>query len=318
MLEEHLRLAEKFHLDVTKLPMPAEPRKLGPDEINYALKVFHEEINELVDAKTVGDQADAIIDLVYFAYGRLLEMGVRPDAGFRLVHDANMKKVSGANKRGDRFEAAKPEGWQPPDWDALLGTRGKYIGLKPRKKILLLGYGRHGKDTVAELLRDRYGYQFTSSSFACAEHVMMPAFKALYEEWLAKVDAAGTMRESIVGCPPVQYATAQECFDDRHNHRAFWFQEIERYNSPDKSKLGQLIFSQNDIYVGLRSKREFSAVKIAGLYDVCVWVDASDRLPPEGTDSCTVQPWMADYVLDNNGTLEELKFNVQQLVEHVL
>lgn len=303
MLEDHLKLAERFHLDVTKLPMPDTPRMLGLEELRYAATVFAEETEELMDATTVGDQADAVIDLIYFAYGRLLEMGVKPGPAFQLVHDANMKKVSGANKRGDRFEAAKPAGWTPPDWDALLGTKGRYIGLKPKKKVLLLGYGRHGKDTVADILKSSYGYQFSSSSFTCAEHVMLPAFRSA--------------NKHNPGMFPY-YATAEQCFEDRHNHRAFWFQEIERYNSPDKSKLGQLIFSQNDIYVGLRSKREFAAVKMAGLYDVCIWVDRSDVLPAEGRDSCTVEPWMADYVLDNNGTLDDLRFNIAQMVEHVL
>lgn len=35
---------------------------------------------------------------------------------------------------------------------------------EPNQKLLVIGYGRHGKDTVCEILRDQHGYSFTSSS----------------------------------------------------------------------------------------------------------------------------------------------------------
>ncbi|MNL63682.1 hypothetical protein D3C87_1878370 [compost metagenome] len=54
------------------------------------------------------------------------------------------------------------------------------------------------------------------------------------------------------------------------------------------------------------------------MFDYAIWVDASDRLPPEDASSCTVEPWMADFVLDNNGTLEDLKLNLQQLMGSLL
>lgn len=305
---------KEFHLKVTGMPMPFSPQMLTGERRLKRGEFLDEELQEFGDATSTADQADALVDLIYVALGGLLEMGIHPGEAFKLVHDANMKKVGGANKRGSQYEAAKPAEWKAPDWGTHLNDRGVYRGLKPRKKILLLGYGRHGKDTVAEILRDTRGYRFTSSSFTCAEHVMLPYFKTLGEEWAARVEVEGTT--AVPGRPPF-YANSKECFEDRHNHRATWFQEIERFNSPDKSKLGQLIFSQNDIYVGLRSKREFAAVKNAGLYDVCVWVDATDRLPAEDRSSCTVEPWMADYVLDNNGSLEELKFNLDQLMESI-
>ena len=35
-------------------------------------------------------------------------------------------------------------------------------------KLLVIGHGRHGKDTVCEILRDHYGYTFESSSKFCS------------------------------------------------------------------------------------------------------------------------------------------------------
>ncbi len=324
MLEEQLAMVERFHLDVTKMPMPEFPTKLVGDRRQKRGEFLKEELVEFGTAETTADQADALVDLIYVAMGGLLEMGIRPGPAFKLVHNANMMKVSGANKRGDQYEAAKPPGWYPPDWDRFFTSeitraeqgedRGHYAGLTRKNnpwantsvklpKILLLGYGRHGKDTVAEILRDDYGFRFTSSSMFCAERVMMPAFER------AKV---------ITGdASDPHYATVQECFDDRHNHRAFWFKEIEAYNYPDRARLAKDIYMDHDIYVGIRSAKEFHAAKNAGVFDHAIWVDALDRHPAEPRSSCTVEPWMADFTIDNNGTLEDLKFNVRQLMERL-
>ena len=42
--------------------------------------------------------------------------------------------------------------------------------------------------------------------------------------------------------------------------------------------------------------------------------DSEDHVPPEDETSCTVEPWMADYVVDNNGSLAELEQNILQLL----
>src|SRR6478736_3905105 len=97
VLEQHLEFTKQFNLKVTGLPMPEVPTLLVDHRREYARTVILEELNEFLDATTVGDQADALIDLVYFTYGRLLEMGVHPGPAFKLVHAANMAKKRGAN-----------------------------------------------------------------------------------------------------------------------------------------------------------------------------------------------------------------------------
>ena len=55
-----------------------------------------EEINEFLDAvkaEDIVEQADAMIDTIYFALGTLVEMGVQPDELFRIVQHANMSKL---------------------------------------------------------------------------------------------------------------------------------------------------------------------------------------------------------------------------------
>ena len=158
-------------------------------------------------------------------------------------------------------------------------------------KLSIIGYSRHGKDTVAELLREHYKMKFESSSLFCAERVMLPAFAR-----------TGKTYESVA-----------ECFDDRFNHRAFWHEEIAKYCTP-LERLGREIWAKNDIYVGTRSYREFMACKNANLFNYSIWVDRSLHLQPKSRESNTMEPWMADFILDNNGSLSDLFRNLNVLM----
>lgn len=168
-------------------------------------------------------------------------------------------------------------------------------------KLLICGHGRHGKDTVGEILRDDYNLKFTSSSLFCAEKVMMPAF-------IAEKERLGDARVPT-------YATAQDCYDNRHHFRAFWFDRIRDYCSQDPARLSRDIFAVNDVYCGIRSKEEFHASRNEQAFDVSIWVDATDRLQTtEGKDSMQIEPWMCDYVLYNNGTIDQLHREVARLM----
>jgi hypothetical protein len=47
-------------------------------------------------------------------------------------------------------------------------------------KLLVIGHGRHGKDTVCEFLRDDYGYSFESSSQFCSKLFIYDNLKDKY------------------------------------------------------------------------------------------------------------------------------------------
>jgi hypothetical protein len=51
-----------------------------------------------------------------------------------------------------------------------------------------------------------------------------------------------------------------------------------------------------------------------GVFDYAIWVDRSDHLPLESKDSMSLEQWMADFTIDNNSTLEDLKFNLDRLM----
>jgi hypothetical protein len=386
MIDMMHQMVKRFCTEVVDLPIPFQPSMLKPTRKEWARTAFLEEIQEFAAADTIDEQADALIDLTYFALGRLIEMGIAPLPLFEEVHNCNMRKIQGeVSKRPGSLghDAVKPDGWNPPNllkymeitqadldwvidqkemadmWDgkdpyedeaeeadtfgAELNTaltevlegapevtkgvtpggtpytmakipipkgieievNGQPIGthtieeleealdnpVRPGyPKIMVIGYARHGKDTVGEMLRDMFGAKFTSSSMFCAERVMMPQMMHLY-------------------------SSTEECFNDRHNHRQFWYDKITEFNTPDKSALGKAIFEDNDVYVGCRNKAEFHSLRNNGVFDFAIWVDRSDYLPPEEKTSCTLEPWMADYVIDNNGSLADLERNVRDLME---
>lgn len=78
-----------------------------------------EEINEFLEASKNNDiveQADAMIDVIYFALGTLVEMGIEPDELFDIVQNANMSKLfpDGKPHYNEMGKVIKPEGWENP------------------------------------------------------------------------------------------------------------------------------------------------------------------------------------------------------------
>jgi dephospho-CoA kinase len=157
-------------------------------------------------------------------------------------------------------------------------------------KLLILGHGRHGKDTFAEILRDNFGLKFVSSSQAAADIFIYDELKDKYG-----------------------YETPEECYEDRSNHRPEWYQLICDYNKEDRTKLAQGILDMADCYVGMRDRDEIEACMSNGLFDLIIWVDASERLPLESADSFNIDKSCADIIIENNTTLEDFTEKVLRI-----
>lgn len=141
---------------------------------------------------------------------------------------------------------------------------------------------RHGKDTMAEILRDNTDLKFMSSSQAAADIF-------IYEELKNKYS----------------YKTPEECFEDRVNHRPEWYQLICEYNKDDRTRLAKDILKITNCYVGMRDRDEIRECINNGVFDLIVWVDASERLPEEDASSFNIDKSCADIIIDNNGTQEQ-------------
>ncbi|MFW8636723.1 hypothetical protein [Cribrihabitans pelagius] len=142
-------------------------------------------------------------------------------------------------------------------------------------RLLLIGHGRHGKDTVGELLSESYGMRSVSSSEFAARKAVFPLMRDVYPDWRA-------------------------CFEDRANHRELWFHAIAAYNLRPGPMLAEQILEHHDIYTGMRRRDEFERSR--HLFDLVIWVDASNRLPPEPPGSMQLTAADADWIIDNNGS----------------
>jgi dephospho-CoA kinase len=157
-------------------------------------------------------------------------------------------------------------------------------------RLLIVGNARHGKDTFAEMLNEYFGLKFMSSSQAAADIFIYDKLKEKYG-----------------------YKSSEECFEDRVNKRSEWYNLICEYNKEDRAKLAKGILNFADCYVGMRDKDEIDECINQGLFDIIVWVDASDRLPLEPKDSFNIDKSCADIIIENNGTFEEFKERVKRL-----
>lgn len=129
---------------------------------------------------------------------------------------------------------------------------------KKNPTILILGYGRSGKDTFASFLAASTGLTFQSSSAAAAEVI----FNMLPE-----------------GC----YADPAECFTDRHNHRQLWFDLITAYNRKDKTRLAKKVLEKSNSYIGMRSFEEVKHCLIQNMFSHVVWVERPGNKPETGS-----------------------------------
>jgi predicted HAD superfamily Cof-like phosphohydrolase len=126
-MDKELEDVRAFHnkfgiLDNGRVPTMVTKRKL-----RERLECMQEELDEFknaLDSQDFVEQADALIDLVYFAKGTAVMMGLPWTDLWDDVQRANMEKVRGVGKRGHAVDMIKPEGWQAPNGAKILKGAG--------------------------------------------------------------------------------------------------------------------------------------------------------------------------------------------------
>lgn len=111
----------EFHLSFDH-PVADQPSLMDAERVAIRAKWMREELDEFEDPEkqTVVDQADAMLDLIYFALGTLVEIGVLPQSLFDIVQTANMSKlheIDGVMKvvKNELGKVIKPECWVAPE-----------------------------------------------------------------------------------------------------------------------------------------------------------------------------------------------------------
>lgn len=163
--------------------------------------------------------------------------------------------------------------------------------------LLIIGHARHGKDTVCKLLTELTPLTFSGSSLLATD---LGIFDEIIKAYI-KVDV-----------PSIRMAR-QKFYENKGMFRQEMYEAIRAYNAEDKTRLAKEIFKHADIYCGLRDKEEFDAIKRANLTDLIIWVDASLRLEKESKTSMKLDRTCADIIIENNGSLSELKDKVERL-----
>jgi predicted HAD superfamily Cof-like phosphohydrolase len=111
---------KEFNEKIIGIKIPKKLKRLDKKTIEWYETVFKEETQELIEAwekKDFNGQLDAIIDLVYFALGFSVKMGVKPEQFYQAwknVQLSNMNKKKGNKGRGSDVDAIKPKGWKDP------------------------------------------------------------------------------------------------------------------------------------------------------------------------------------------------------------
>lgn len=165
------------------------------------------------------------------------------------------------------------------------------VEIPKRRNIVVIGYGRHGKNEVSLRIERFLGNKMCDSSLYMCEKVIFP----------------------VLG-PKYDYKTPEECYEDRSNHRDEWYKLICDYNGDDNARLPREVFEEYGTYCGMRNRKEFVAGMAEGLFDLVIWVDARERRnDAEDNKSMTILKSDADIVIDNNGTLEDLDDKVFSL-----
>jgi len=113
-----LRDVADFHELILNDYADVTPSLVSEEYCLERARFIHEELTEFAEATNSGDivgAADALADIVYVALGTAYKMGLPFDEIWQAVQSANMHKVRGMTKRGNKIDAVKPEGWVGPE-----------------------------------------------------------------------------------------------------------------------------------------------------------------------------------------------------------
>ena len=158
------------------------------------------------------------------------------------------------------------------------------------RKLMIIGHSGHGKDTVASMLSQIRPYRYIPASLYVAKNIIFPQMKDKYANFI-------------------------DCFEDRRNHRALWYNMIQEYTKNDSIRLIREFYQPFDIYTGCRDSVSLQKAKKEKLIDKVIWIEASKRLPLEDESSMKISHSDADYILYNNDKhLYSLRNNVNQMI----
>lgn len=161
---------------------------------------------------------------------------------------------------------------------------------KAKFNILIIGHKEHGKSTLAQMITDCTGLQAEDSSMAAARIFIYDELKHKYG-----------------------YESFEECYKDRRNRRAEWYDLITEYNKDNESQLAEAILNDNSIYIGMRRTLELEVCQSKKIFDLIIGVFDPSK-PLESTDSMDIDIFKhSDFIFFITGDKEDTRKKVERL-----
>ena len=122
-----VHMVEEFQEERCKNDLPLKPTLPSNQKLHTMVDFLFEEITEMRDAVEAQDIAgivDGMVDMIYYAIGNALLMGVDLTPHFLEVHLANMEKEHNPNANPDTEKrVTKPPRWQAPRIQQILDAQ---------------------------------------------------------------------------------------------------------------------------------------------------------------------------------------------------
>lgn len=143
--------------------------------------------------------------------------------------------------------------------------------------LAFCGYGRCGKDTACEWLRDHTKLVFNGGcSWTASPYMAMRLSRELGRE-----------------------VTVEDAYDRRHADRMKWYTYMNEYRRDDPARLIRDCLVHSNIICGIRDREELLAAREEGLLDLIIWIERD--VPTDETVTYTVDD--CDIILRNQHSL---------------
>ena len=116
MLNEAFRTVKQFNF-LARRNIPRVPTMPDADlKAELAVRIY-EEVDEFIEAKTMREMIDALIDILYVTLDACVQIGLRPSPFFEIIARNNLSKVwpDGWMQTNEKGKVIKPPTWIAPD-----------------------------------------------------------------------------------------------------------------------------------------------------------------------------------------------------------
>lgn len=170
--------------------------------------------------------------------------------------------------------------------DELLRKYDHRSRLRKKSNVPVIGfcgYGRAGKDTIAQFFCEQAGLVYPGSN----SMVILPLVATMAEEEPTKV------------------------FEERHNQRDFWIDACHAIRHGDYSLLIKMSLGAGDVAVGIRGRLELYHSVKEEVLDWTIWIE-NDRVEKDRTTEYTSAD--CDDVWFNNGPYFALYARIERFI----